>query len=59
MSILPLVIHLPSHHVRVSSGHRPLVGVKSKRLVGDLGECASVILCSFDWYRWKSSNDSN
>ena len=34
VSILPLVIHLPSHHVRVSSCHWQLVGVKSKRLVG-------------------------
>ena len=35
VSILPLVIHLPSHHVRFSSCHWQLVGVKSKRLVGD------------------------
>ena len=34
MSILPLVIHLPSHQVRVSSCHWQLVRVKSKRLVG-------------------------
>ena len=36
--------HLPNHHVRVSSGHRPFVGVKSERLVGDLGGCASVYI---------------
>ena len=36
--------HLPNHHVRVSSGHRPFVGVKSDRLVGDLGGCASVYI---------------